>query len=76
MPPLIYGTITILGLFIMVLSFLFGDDSNFNIRYLCFAVAFLFLAWWMNKYDSNRGHKMYRGHPPVSPNPSRVVPQT
>ena len=51
MPPLIYGTITILGLFIMVLSFLFGDDSNLNIRYLCFAVAFLFLVWWMNKYE-------------------------
>ena len=33
------------------LSFLFGDDSNFNIRYLCFAVAFLFLVWWTNKYE-------------------------
>jgi hypothetical protein len=50
MSPLIYLPVTILGLCIMALSFLFGDDSNFNIRYLCFAIAFLFLVWWMNKY--------------------------
>ena len=51
MPPVIYGTVIILGLCITALSFLFGDDSNFNIRYLCFAVAFLLLVWWMNKYE-------------------------
>jgi hypothetical protein len=48
--PLIYLTVIILGLCITGLSFLFGDDSNFNIRFLCFAGAFLFLVWWMNKY--------------------------
>ena len=52
MPTLIYGTVIILGLFIAAVSFLFGDDSNFNLRYLCFAVAFLlFFVWWMNKYE-------------------------
>jgi hypothetical protein len=39
MSPLIYLTVIILGLCIMALSFLFGDGSNFNIRYLCFAVS-------------------------------------
>ena len=72
MPPLIYGTVIILGLCIMALSFLFGDDSNFNIALQSLSSS---SCGGRTNTKSNRGHKMYRGHPPVSPNPSRVAPQ-